>query len=110
MRISQSRLPDGTKRSFGPRQTFALRAYPRLPLKFNTSINTELMKPIPGTLQEGGASFQTTHWTLILSAQKSEQKELSQQALSDFCNAYWPPLYAFLRRSGFCLYSRVQER
>jgi hypothetical protein len=31
------------------------------------------MKPIPGTLQEGGASFQTTHWTLILSAQKSEQ-------------------------------------
>ena len=59
------------------------------------------MKPIPGTLQEGGASFQTTHWTLILSAQKSEQKELSQQALSDFCNAYWPPLYAFLRRRGY---------
>ena len=68
MRISQLRLPDGTKRWFGPRQTFALRAYPRLPLKFNTSTNIELMKPIPGTLQEGGASFQTTHWTLILSA------------------------------------------
>ena len=59
------------------------------------------MKPIPGTLQEGGASFRTTHWTLILSAQKSEEKELSQQALSDFCNAYWPPLYAFLRRRGY---------
>ena len=59
------------------------------------------MKPIPGTLQEGGASFQTTHWTLILSAQKSEQKELSPQALSDFCEAYWPPLYAFLRRRGY---------
>jgi hypothetical protein len=42
------------------------------------------MKPIPGTLQEGGASFQTTHWTLIPSAQKSEQNKLSQQALSDF--------------------------
>jgi hypothetical protein len=55
------------------------------------------MKPIPGTLQEGGASFQTTQWTLILSAQKNEQKGLPQQALSDFCNAYWPPLYAFLR-------------
>jgi hypothetical protein len=24
-----------------------------LPLKFNTSTNTELMKPIPGTLQQG---------------------------------------------------------
>ena len=76
-----------------PRQTFALSAYPRLPLKFNTSTNTELMKPIPGTLQEGGASFQTTHWTLILSAQKSEQKELSQRT----------------RRPGFCLYSRARD-
>ena len=50
MRISQLRLPDGTKRWFGPRQTFALSAYPRLPLKFNTSTNTELMKPIPGAV------------------------------------------------------------
>jgi len=72
-----------------------------LPLKFNTSTNTELVKPIPGTLQQGGASFQTTHWTLILPAQKSEQKELSQQALSDFCNVYWPSLYAFLRGRGY---------
>jgi hypothetical protein len=28
-----------------------------LPLKFNTSTNTELMKPIPGTLQEGAPHF-----------------------------------------------------
>src|SRR4026207_2143989 len=56
LRISQLCLPDGTKRWFDPRQTFALRAYPRLPLKFNTSTNIELMKPIPGTLQEEGAS------------------------------------------------------
>ena len=59
------------------------------------------MKPIPGTLQEGGATFRTTHWTVILSAQKSEGKQLSDKELSEFCEGYWPPLYAFLRRRGY---------
>ena len=58
-------------------------------------------KPVPGTLQEGGASFQTTHWTLILRAGQSESTESTQKALSDFCEAYWPPLYAFLRHRGY---------
>src|SRR5260370_6846355 len=57
-------------------------------------------KPVPGTLQEGGASFQTTHWTLILRAGQSKSTESTQKALSDFCEAYWPPLYAFLRHRG----------
>ena len=59
------------------------------------------MKPIPGTLQEGGASFRTTHWTLILCVQKNQSQELSEQAISEFCEGYWPPLYAFLRRRGY---------
>ena len=58
------------------------------------------MKPIPGTLQEGGAPFQTTHWTLVLRARHSDQSESARKALSDFCEAYWPPLYAFLRHRG----------
>ena len=58
------------------------------------------MKPIPGTLQEGGASFQTTHWTLVLSARQSDQRETAREALSDLCEAYWPPLYTFLRLRG----------
>jgi len=58
------------------------------------------MKPIPGTLQEGGASFQTTHWTLVLSARRSDQTETARKALSDLCEAYWPPLYTFLRLRG----------
>lgn len=60
-----------------------------------------LTKPVPGTLQEGGASFQTTHWTLILRAGQSESAESAQKALSDFCEAYWSPLYAFLRHRGY---------
>ena len=55
------------------------------------------MKLVPGTLQEGGAPFQTTHWTLVLQAKQIGATEPAQQALTAFCEAYWPPLYAFLR-------------
>ena len=58
------------------------------------------MKPIPGTLQEGGAAFQSTHWTLVLRARQSDPTETAREALSDFCEAYWPPLYTFLRLRG----------
>jgi RNA polymerase sigma-70 factor (ECF subfamily) len=58
------------------------------------------VKPIPGTLQEGGAGFQTTHWTLVLRARETQSEKPSQAALSDFCEAYWPPLYAFVRHRG----------
>jgi len=58
------------------------------------------MKPIPGTLQEGGAAFQSTHWTLVLRARQSDPTERAREALSDFCEAYWPPLYTFLRLRG----------
>ena len=58
------------------------------------------MKALPGTLQEGGASFAATHWTLILRARQSDPTETARKALSDFCEAYWPPLYTFLRLRG----------
>src|SRR6184192_565645 len=58
------------------------------------------MKPIPGTLQEGGAAFQTTHWTVVLRARQAQSEISAQKALSNFCEAYWPPLYSFVRRRG----------
>jgi RNA polymerase sigma factor (sigma-70 family) len=58
------------------------------------------MKPIPGTLQEGGAGFQSTHWTLVSRARQSDRTETARKALSNFCEAYWPPLYSFVRRRG----------
>jgi RNA polymerase sigma-70 factor (ECF subfamily) len=58
------------------------------------------MKPIPGTLQEGGAGFQTTHWTMVLRAGGTQADTSAQKALSNFCEAYWPPLYAFVRHRG----------
>jgi hypothetical protein len=36
-------------------------------------------KPVLGTLQEGGASFQTTHWTEILHARQAESSAQSAE-------------------------------
>src|SRR5215468_5797090 len=62
--------------------------------------DSRFTKPIPGTLQEGGAPFHTTHWTLVLRARQTQSDASAQKALSDFCEAYWPPLYAFVRHRG----------
>jgi RNA polymerase sigma-70 factor (ECF subfamily) len=58
-------------------------------------------KPVPGTLQEGGAPFQTTHWTVVFLANKAEGDVAAQKALAIFSESYWPPLYTFVRRRGY---------
>jgi RNA polymerase sigma-70 factor (ECF subfamily) len=63
-------------------------------------LNSAVTKPVPGTLQEGGAPFQTTHWTVVFRARETQSDKSAQKALSDFCESYWPPLYAFLRHRG----------
>jgi RNA polymerase sigma-70 factor (ECF subfamily) len=42
--------------------------------------------------------FHTTRWTLVIRA-KGEAPE-ARAALSDLCEAYWMPVYRFLRREG----------
>jgi RNA polymerase sigma factor (sigma-70 family) len=59
------------------------------------------MKKIPGTLQEGGARFETTHWTVVRQSFKSDASVSAQEALAEFCESYWPPLYTFVRRRGY---------
>ncbi len=44
--------------------------------------------------------FQTTHWSLVLAARTGESPE-SRSALEQLCNAYWFPIYAFVRRQGY---------
>lgn len=41
--------------------------------------------------------FATTHWSLVLAA-GSRADEESNRALENLCRAYWPPLYAYVRR------------
>jgi DNA-directed RNA polymerase specialized sigma24 family protein len=38
---------------------------------------------------------------VVLRARGTESAESARQALSGFCQAYWPPLYSFLRHRGF---------
>jgi len=38
---------------------------------------------------------------VVLRARDEESAESAQQALAGLCEAYWPPLYSFLRHRGF---------
>lgn len=44
--------------------------------------------------------FQTTHWSVVLAAAEADSPA-SRDALATLCQAYWPPLYAFVRRRGY---------
>jgi RNA polymerase sigma factor (sigma-70 family) len=44
--------------------------------------------------------FVTTHWSVVLAAGASDTTN-ARQALAKLCQAYWYPLYAFIRRRGF---------
>ena len=47
-----------------------------------------------------GRRFVTTQWSVVLAAQE-EGSEEARQALAALCEAYWHPLYAFVRRQGY---------
>jgi RNA polymerase sigma-70 factor (ECF subfamily) len=47
----------------------------------------------------GQANFPTTRWTLIAAAGNIDEHG-NRQALESLCEAYWYPLYAYVRRRG----------
>ncbi len=46
------------------------------------------------------ATFVTTHWSVVLTAQRSDTTR-AQAALAKLCQAYWYPLYSYVRRRGY---------
>ena len=46
------------------------------------------------------AQFTSTHWSLVVEAAESQSAQ-SIVALEKLCDAYWYPLYAFVRRQGY---------
>jgi DNA-directed RNA polymerase specialized sigma24 family protein len=58
------------------------------------------VKATPGTLQEGGASFATTHWSVVAQSALTDLPEAAS-ALAQLCEMYWPPIYSFVRRRGY---------
>ena len=45
-------------------------------------------------------AFASTQWSLVLTARDGEPRQ-AQDALASLCTAYWRPLYAYVRRSGY---------
>ena len=48
----------------------------------------------------GRSDFPTTRWTLVVAAGDPRRKE-ARSALVSLCEAYWYPLYAYVRRRGY---------
>lgn len=44
------------------------------------------------------AVFATTHWSVVLEAQRHSPR--AQDALEKLCRTYWRPVYGFIRRQG----------
>ncbi|MCE9614726.1 MAG: sigma-70 family RNA polymerase sigma factor [Lentisphaerae bacterium] len=51
--------------------------------------------------------FAVTRWSVVLRA-RDEEATVAHAALSDLCQAYWYPLYAFARRSG-CAHHEAED-
>src|SRR5215212_5255991 len=51
------------------------------------------------TCTGAGARFPPTLWSMVLQAGQSNKAQ-SREALATLCQAYWYPLYAFLRQEG----------
>jgi RNA polymerase sigma-70 factor (ECF subfamily) len=50
-------------------------------------------------IASGGGGFPTTHWSNVLSAGGGAEPN-AQAALERLCQAYWYPLYGYVRRQG----------
>ncbi len=48
-------------------------------------------------------SFETTHWSVVLAASDTNAPN-AKEALTSLCNAYWYPIYAYVRRCGYSPY------
>jgi DNA-directed RNA polymerase specialized sigma24 family protein len=65
------------------------------------SWSLRMSHPEPDSVPDvsGSPSFLTTRWSLVLAAQGRDVPG-AREALAKLCEAYWYPLYAFIRRKG----------
>lgn len=80
----ETALPAGKRFASGPR--FVVNESP---------VNTTAPSSRPGER----AGFAPTRWTVVLTAGQSDTTR-AEEALARLCEAYWYPLYAYVRRRG----------
>ena len=66
------------------------------------------------------ATFNTTHWTIVLACRDQDDSRAAEQALANLYQTYWYPLYAYIRRRGYSehdaedlvqgFYAQIQEK
>lgn len=69
-----------------------------LPPLFCREVNLPNPSAPPGHDGPRGA-FATTHWSLVLHAAQGDDS-VAREALETLCRAYWPAIYAYIRRTG----------
>jgi RNA polymerase sigma-70 factor (ECF subfamily) len=52
------------------------------------------------SVRAAAGRFASTQWSLVLAAGRRSTPE-AEQALAKLLSAYWPPIYAYLRRKGY---------
>jgi RNA polymerase sigma factor (sigma-70 family) len=60
-------------------------------------MGTTVMK---ASIASGGAGFAATRWSVVLAARNRAADPEGYSALEALCQAYWKPLYAYVRRRG----------
>ena len=55
----------------------------------------------PAERARTAASFNTTHWTIVLACRDQDDSSAAEQALANLYQTYWYPLYAYIRRCGY---------
>jgi RNA polymerase sigma factor (sigma-70 family) len=58
------------------------------------------LTPSDDSVAGKGGQFMSTHWSAVLLSAQS-QAPGSDNAREEFCDLYWYPLYAFIRRRGY---------
>src|SRR5262245_8408406 len=60
--------------------------------------NSNILFLMSSSISAGDPQFHTTHWSLVVAAAGQEGEP--RAALEELCQAYWYPIYAFIRRRG----------
>src|SRR5262245_7480198 len=98
-----------SRRAYGPNGHFSLMEALGVPelrpcsesLARMASMSSSTGAPFSSSAdQPARARFATTRWSMVVSAGGRQDSPEARDALTVLCQAYWYPLYAYLRRQG----------
>jgi RNA polymerase sigma factor (sigma-70 family) len=61
------------------------------------------VKSETGATPASANQFATTHWSVVLGANPAHRKQHGSVALTQLCQTYWRPIFAFICRRGYSM-------